>query len=192
MQLRYNVAASLDGYIAPPDESTSWIVDDPTIDFGTLYASFDVFIMGRKTYEIITSDPEANPLKGRSKESVVVVSRTLNPSDHPGVTIMRQGYISHIRELKKRDGQMWVMGGGWLATECLEAGLLDGVDVAMMPVVLGSGFRLIAESGRSVGTVYKLVLRNIEKLDSGILMTEYDVVYDEEQAHAASDDETAK
>ena len=186
MQLRYNVATSLDGYIAPPDESTHWIVDDPTIDFDALYASFDVFIMGRKTYEIITSDPNANPLKGRSQESVVVISRSLKPSEHPDITIVSQGYIDYIRELKKRGGRMWLMGGGWLATECLEAGLLDAVDAAIMPVLLGSGFKLISESSTSGGSIYKLVLRSVEKLTSGILMTQYDVVYGEEQGHSAS------
>lgn len=187
MQLRYGVAMSLDGFIAPPDESTSWIDDDPSIDFDALYASFDVFVMGRKTYEIITSDPNAKPLKGRPKESVVVISRTLNPSEHPNITIMSQGYIDHIRDLKKRDGRMWIMGGGCLATECLEAELLDAVDAAVIPVLLGSGFKLISEGPRPGGNIYRLVLRSLEKLDSGILMTQYDIVYGEGQFHAVSE-----
>lgn len=32
-QVRYNVAASLDGFIADPDGGYDWIVDEPEIDF---------------------------------------------------------------------------------------------------------------------------------------------------------------
>lgn len=177
MQLRYNVATSLDGFIAPLDESTSWIVEDSTIDFDALYASFDAFVMGRKSYEIITADPRFNPLEGRAKQSIVVISRSLKEGDHPGITILRDGYIEHIRKMKQQTGKgIWLMGGGWLATECLEAGLLDAVHVAVMPVLLGSGFKLISGESKSGGGSYKLALCSVDKLDSGILMTRYNVV----------------
>lgn len=180
MQLRYNVATSLDGFIAPEDESTTWIVEDSTIDFEALYASYDAFVMGRKTYEIIVADPNFNPLKGRPKESVVVISRSLNEGDHPGITILKDGYIEYIRRMKQHTGQgIWLMGGGWLATECLEAGLLDAVDAAVMPVLLGSGFKLITEGLAKGGSTYKLSLRSFDKLDSGVLMTKYDVMHGE-------------
>ena len=50
-RIRYQVAASLDGYIAAPNGEHDWIVMDPDIDFGALFAQFDTFIMGRKTFE---------------------------------------------------------------------------------------------------------------------------------------------
>lgn len=177
MQLRYNVATSLDGFIAPSNESTEWIVEDSTIDFNALYASFDAFVMGRKTYEIISSDPNYNLLGGRPKESVVVISRSLDEKDHPGITILKDGYIEHLRMMKKKPGQgIWLMGGGWLATECLDAGLLDAIDAAIMPVILGSGFKLFTEWSR--GTSYQLTPSSLEKLDSGILVAKYTVAYD--------------
>ena len=37
-RLRYNVAMSLDGYIAGPQGEYHWIVEDPTIDFAALYS----------------------------------------------------------------------------------------------------------------------------------------------------------
>lgn len=37
-RIRYNVATSLDGFIASPDGTTDWIVDDASIDFAALYA----------------------------------------------------------------------------------------------------------------------------------------------------------
>ena len=47
-QLRYSVAASLDGYIAGPDGDFDWIVVDPEIDFAAMYAGFSGLVMGRQ------------------------------------------------------------------------------------------------------------------------------------------------
>lgn len=193
--LRYGVAQSLDGYIAPPDESTTWIVDDPSIDFDAIYASFDAFIMGRKTYEIVAGDGTTkNPLEGRPKEKVVVVSRTLNPDDHPTITVIAGGHIEHVKSMKKTvNGGIWLMGGGSLAAEFLAAGLLDGIDAAIMPVILGAGFKLITDQGmeakpeakpvgkqeQGIRRHYSLKLCSLERLTpSGILMTKYDILYD--------------
>ncbi|KAF5551410.1 riboflavin biosynthesis domain-containing protein [Fusarium mexicanum] len=89
-RLRYNVAASLDGYIASPDGSTTWIIEDPTIDFPALYAEFDYFIMGRKTYQVMQSFGADNPLSKRPKESVIVASRTMSQHHFPNVTVIQE------------------------------------------------------------------------------------------------------
>lgn len=62
-QIIYNVAMSLDGFISPPDESSSWIVPDRSIDFQALYNRFDVFLMGRKTHDAISAAGERNLLR---------------------------------------------------------------------------------------------------------------------------------
>ena len=49
-RLRYQVATSLDGYIAGPNGDLGWIIQDPDIDFGAVFAQFDTAIMGRKTF----------------------------------------------------------------------------------------------------------------------------------------------
>jgi hypothetical protein len=49
-RLRYQVATSLDGYIAGPHGEFDWIVTDPEIDFAALVAQFDTAVMGRKTF----------------------------------------------------------------------------------------------------------------------------------------------
>ena len=52
-RIRYQVAASLDGYIAGPNGEVDWIVTDPAIDFGELFSQFDTALMGRRTYEVV-------------------------------------------------------------------------------------------------------------------------------------------
>lgn len=52
-RLRYQVACSLDGFIAGPQDEFDWITPEPAFDFDALYAQFDILLMGRRTYEII-------------------------------------------------------------------------------------------------------------------------------------------
>ena len=49
-RLRYQVACSLDGYIADSNGGFDWIIPEPTFDFNALFAQFDTLLMGRKTY----------------------------------------------------------------------------------------------------------------------------------------------
>ncbi|KAF5643730.1 riboflavin biosynthesis domain protein [Fusarium sp. NRRL 25303] len=171
-RLRYNVAASLDGYIASPDGSTTWIIEDPTIDFPALHAEFDYFIMGRKTYQVMQSFAD-NPLSKRPKESVIVASRAMAQHQFPDVTVMRENVLDYIRHLKMNDGKdIWLMGGGHLAAQCLEAHLVDTVEVAIMPTLLGTGINLISSLPQNI----KLELLNSTSLGSGILMTQYKVI----------------
>ncbi|KAH7121518.1 dihydrofolate reductase-like domain-containing protein [Dactylonectria macrodidyma] len=176
-RLRYNMATSLDGYIASPDGSSDWIVEDSTINFGALYAEFDYFVMGRKTYEVMLAlggPSDDNPLLKRPKEAIIVASRTMHQQDHPHITIVPKNIIEYIRDLKAGGGKdIWLMGGGDLATQCLEAGLLDSVEAAVMPVVLGGGIKITGEFGKGAA---RLRLIGSKDLESGIIMTQYDVV----------------
>lgn len=177
--LRYNAAISLDGFIASPDGAADWIVEDPSIDFDALYNEFDTFIMGRKTYEVMTSFGEQNPLLRRPKESVIVVSRELKAEDFPNITIVSEDVIRTIRELKEGSGKdIWLMGGGQLSGACLKAGLLDYVEAAIMPVILGDGIKMIQGSSQEGPRSFKLELETLNKLDqSQILLTKYKVLY---------------
>jgi len=59
-RVRYQVACSLDGYIADRDDGYDWIVADPDIDFAALGAQFDTLLMGRRTYERVGAGPWAD------------------------------------------------------------------------------------------------------------------------------------
>nr|CDP27527.1 Putative protein of unknown function [Podospora anserina S mat+] len=181
-KVRYNLAASLDGFIATPTGSYSWIVDDKTIDFESLYAQFGCFVMGRTTHEAyLAMDPAENPLRAYYKTgSVVVVGDTLDRDLETQVEVVKLGEVeSFVRELKGRegekDGDIWLMGGGKLAGEMLRLGLVDTVEVAVMPVLLGEGVKMFEGKGREDG--WRLELRGCERKETGILMLEYDVLY---------------
>jgi dihydrofolate reductase len=167
-RVRYGVAVSLDGYIASREGDADWIAMDPDIDFGALFNQFDTLIMGRRTFETVaaTQGPSMPGMK------VVVISRTLRQSDHPDVTISADP-AAVLTELRARPGKdIWLFGGGSLFRSCLEAGLVDTVEVAVIPVLLGGGIPLLApREQRSSLTLTRH--RLYEK--TGIMSLEYDV-----------------
>ncbi|KAF9258397.1 riboflavin biosynthesis protein RibD C-terminal domain-containing protein, partial [Marasmius fiardii PR-910] len=146
--LRYNIAATLDGYIASADHTTQWITEDPTIDFPALYAQFSTFVMGRKTYETMLAFGDQNPLKGYPRENVVVVSRTLVDEN---VTVVRNDVVGYVKALKENrvTKDIWLMGGAGLAGLLMREGLVNVVEVAVMPVVIGEGIKMLDFEGDS-------------------------------------------
>jgi dihydrofolate reductase len=167
-QLRYGVAMSLDGFIAGPNGEYDWIVHDPAIDFVAMFARYDICLMGRKTYEVAS---ERGKSWDRSGQRWIVVSTTLKPEDHPSVTILSNGVVEAVAELKAQPGKhIWLFGGGVLFRFLLDAGLVDAIDVAVMPVLLGSGVPLLPEGHRR-----RLHLEESKTLPSSILMLSYSI-----------------
>ena len=140
-RLRYQVAASLDGYIAGPDGAYDWIVADPDIDFAALFAQFDTAVMGRKTFLATLEQGGGGAMPGLD---VVVFSRTLRPADYPDVSIVNGDPVEHVRSLKATPGKdIWLFGGGELFRTLLEAGLVDTVEPAIIPILLGEGIPML-------------------------------------------------
>ena len=138
-RLRYQVAVSLDGFIAGPNGEYDWIVMDPSIDFAALFKEFDTAVMGRKTYEVLTAQGGHGAMPGLE---VVVFSRTLPAATHPGVRIVNDDPREIVAALKAKPGRdIWLYGGGTLFRSLLDAGLVDTVEVAVVPVLLGAGSR---------------------------------------------------
>ena len=168
-RLRYQVAVSLDGFIAGPNGEYDWIVPDPSVDFAALYKEFDTAVMGRKTYEVMTSQGGDGTIPGLD---VVVFSRTMTATESPGVRISNDDPADVVAELKKKSGRdIWLFGGGQLFRTLLDAGLVDTVEVALNPVLLGDGIPLLPP-GRST----KLVLSDVKRLPaSGVVALAYSV-----------------
>ena len=165
-RLRYQVAVSLDGFIAGPNGEYDWIVMDPAVDFAALFKEFDTAVMGRKTYDVLTAQGGDGAMPGLD---VVVFSRTLPASARPGIRISNDDPREIVAALKARPGRdIWLYGGGTLFRALLDAGLVDTVEVGVVPVLLAAGVPLLPP-----GATTKLVLADQKTLPSGIVALSY-------------------
>jgi dihydrofolate reductase len=133
---------SLDGYIAGPNGESDWILMDPDIDFSALTGSFDTILLGRKTYEAARKQGGGAGMPGMHPH---VLSRTLRQPDCPEVTVSDDARDT-VAKLKAAPGKdIWLFGGGSLFRSLLGMGLVDTVEVAVIPVLLGGGVRLLPD-----------------------------------------------
>lgn len=169
-RVKYQVAASLDGYIAGPNGEIDWIVHDPSANLASSYAVVDTVLLGRRTFEL-TQQPGAPPWPAGWK--IYVFSRTLQQRSCPNVTIVAEGAGEAVAALRRGSGKdIWLFGGGQLFASLLDADVVDEVAVAVMPVLLGAGIPLLANSARQA----QLRLNECRKSPAGIVSLRYDVV----------------
>jgi dihydrofolate reductase len=167
--LRYSVAASLDGFIAGPNGEYDWIVVDPDIDFAAMYAAYGGLVMGRRSYEVsLATGTSESPMP------TYVYSRTLPEGERDGA-VFRRDAVAHVRELKAGPGDkpLWLWGGGELFRNLAAAGLVDGIDVAVIPVLLGGGIPLLPTPGPRLRL--RLATHRVYP-KTGTLFLEYDIV----------------
>jgi len=134
-RVRYSVAVSLDGFIAGPNGEIDWIVTDPEVDFRARMQEFDTLLVGRATYELMRSQGRTT-MPGMK---TIVFSRTLQAVDGKDVTLSRTP-AETVAALQARPGKdLWLFGGGSLFRSLLDLGLVDTVELAVIPTLLGAG-----------------------------------------------------
>jgi dihydrofolate reductase len=151
-KLIYLMNTSLDGYVADANGSLDWGIPDEEIHqfFNDQEREFEVSLYGRRLYESMQphwSTADQNPdLPAVMKEYAriwnaiprIVFSRTLARVEG-NATLMRDGLIEQVAQLKSQPGRWMNVGGATLAAGLIEAGLVDEFRLVVHPVILGGG-----------------------------------------------------
>ena len=147
-KVKYFVANSLDNFIARKDGSVDWLLMDGDYGMGEFFASIDAVLLGRKTYEFAMGHSASRrkskkPKSKRASKSSMqsyVFSRTLQADKEDDVTIVSDHAAEFVRHLKNQTGKdIWLMGGGDLASSLFAERLVDEIGLNIHPVLLGSG-----------------------------------------------------
>ncbi|MGA9586723.1 MAG: dihydrofolate reductase family protein, partial [Terracidiphilus sp.] len=125
-------------------------------------------VMGRHTYEAILHESRSPREFGMK---VFVASTTLDAAQHHDVTIVAADLAETVAGLKHTSGKdIWLFGGGTTFRSLLDAGLVDRVEVSIIPVLLGSGIPLIPAGRR-----WALQFRDSRTFPSGIVSLTYHI-----------------
>ncbi|WP_291519506.1 dihydrofolate reductase family protein [Acidovorax sp.] len=149
MPTQFYGASSLDGFIATPDHDLGWL-----LQFGDIEgSSFPAFIrdvgalaMGSHTYEwMLKHAIDAGQPWPYAVPAWVFSSRSLRRIPGADVRLVRGDVRPvHTAMLEAAAGRnVWIVGGGDLAGQFHDAGLLDELIVQIAPVTLGAGTPLL-------------------------------------------------
>jgi dihydrofolate reductase len=153
VKTQYYTASSLDGFIADPNDSLDWLFPLGNIE-DTSYPSFirDVgaLAMGSHTYEWmlrhIVSPTGKQPQPWPYEQPTWVFTSRALPLV-PGADIrFTTGDVRAVHEsmVKAANGKnVWIVGGGELAGQFYDLGLLDEMFVQIGSVTLGAGKQLL-------------------------------------------------
>lgn len=153
IRTQYYTACSLDGFIAGPNHDLAWLLQFGEAE-GTSYPEFirqvGAVAMGSHTYEWILRHQvgsEADPRRPWPYQQPCWVFTTRTLPAVPGADIrfvrgdVRAAHAAMVAAASGRN--VWVVGGGELAAQFHDAGLLDEVIVTFAPVALGGGSPLL-------------------------------------------------
>lgn len=184
-RFQYYTASTLDGFIADPSHSLEWLFQfgpSATDDFAGFMAEVGAVVMGSSTYEWLldhltpdAGQPQAWPHK---EPTWVFTSRKLPSVDGADIRFV-SGDVATVKSdiLAAADGRnVWIVGGGDLAGQFHDCGLLDELIVTIASVTLGAGMQLLPRrivspplrlvATRTFGTAFVQLRYEVQRSDA--------------------------
>ena len=180
-RLIYSAIASADGYVedaggkfewAAPDEEVHRFVNDLERPVGT-------YLYGRRMYETMASWETAHTVPGQPPSVLdfasiwqpadkIVFSATLESVSTARTRIERNFDPAMVRQLKSATEDDMTVGGADLAGQAIKAGLVDELQLFLVPVIVGDGKRALPSGARS-----DLELLDTRRFASGAVYLRY-------------------
>ncbi len=179
-RLIYSAIASLDGHTADASGGFAWAAPGPDVHafINGLERETGTYLYGRRMYETMavweTMDVSGEPHPMRDYAEIwraadkVVYSRTLREPATPRTRIEREFDPAAVGEMKAAAGRDLSIGGPGLAAHALRAGLVDELQLFLVPVVVGGGTRALPDDLR-----LDLELGDERRFASGVVYLRY-------------------
>ena len=167
------IAASLDGYIAQPNDDMSFLnrVHKEGEDYGyhDFIANIDTVILGRKTYDWVMTQVSEFP--HADKETFVITGKERSQQ---GKTIFYNGRLRDlIFKLKKKKGKnIFCDGGAEIVNALLREKLIDEMIISVIPILVGNGIRLFQNNRPE----QNIELISSKKFDTGLVQLHYKAI----------------
>jgi dihydrofolate reductase len=179
MRTQYYTATSLDGFIASEDDSLEWLfsLGDPAeSSYPAFIAEVGALAMGSSTYEWLLGHLHETVVETGSRwpyvqPTWVFTSRALPKIDRADIRFVRGDVRPiHAEMLAAAGGRnLWIAGGGDLAGQFHDAGLLDEIIVQIAPATLGGGKPLLPRR------IPRVRLTSVREMGSGFVELRYQV-----------------
>lgn len=176
-----HMAASLDGYIARKDGAVDWLdtsdhfADGETLDPGyveAFLAAIDCYVMGSRTYETALRFEDQGKGWSYGDKQVFVLTRRKLPRMRQNIEFYSGDLALLVNErLRPRFRNIWFVGGGMVAAECLRLGLADELSYSILPILIGDGIAFFEKLDKDV----PLHLAEVKAYKSGMLDLRYEV-----------------
>ncbi|MDN3495925.1 dihydrofolate reductase family protein [Planococcus sp. APC 4015] len=152
----FHTATTLNGFLADDEHSLEWLFATPggeggDSDFTEFLAGVGVLVQGSSTYdwvvehEDLVAHPEKWPQYYGDRPTYVFSNRDRRGILGADVRFVRGDVRDSWSEIRDAAGDrdIWIVGGGDLAGQFDDAGLLDEIRVSIAPALLPSGMPLL-------------------------------------------------
>lgn len=167
MRVVMYMAISVNGMIAKGNDDTSWISLEEWNSYSLAVRNAGNLIIGRRTYHILTKQPEFSELKD---VTLVVVSKTNFKTLSPKHLVVNSP--QEALKMVSRSKEVIVAGGGILNHAFLSENLVDEIFLDIEPIILSNGIPLFK------GNEYeqKLKLIGQKKISENVLQLHYQIL----------------
>jgi dihydrofolate reductase len=182
-KLVYSAISSLDGYVADEQGRWDWSVPDDEVHavVNDLQRTLGTHLYGRRLYEVLMAwesmdTPDQPPVIREfariwQAAEKVVYSKTLETAPTGRTRIERDFDPRAVTDLKAAADHDLLVGGPELASQALEAGLVDELHLFVSPVVVGGGKRALPD-----GVQANLELTGERRFGNGVVYLNYRTV----------------